>query len=254
MPETINNHPGTDDRGLMLSAVVPVYNEEGNLEPMLEELEHRLESMSLEYEVIFVNDASTDNSPEILNRLSNKRPGIIRVANHLINCGESAAQATGFRLARGGLILTMDADRQNDPADIPGLLDGLEQGADCVCGVRRKRNDTLVKQFSSWAANGFRNLITGDNVSDAGCTFRVIRRHALSEILVFNGMHRFLPTILRLQGYKVSEVMINDRPRAAGASKYGIGNRLWRGIRDCMAMRWYAGRAIPAERTDMTKE
>ncbi len=254
MPEIINNHSGAAGRDLMLSVVIPVYNEEGNLEPMLEELESRLGSMSLEYEVIFVNDASTDNSPGILGRLSNSNPGTIRVANHLINCGESAAQATGFRLARGEVVLTMDADQQNDPGDIPNLLDSLDTGTDCVCGVRRKRNDTLVKQFSSWAANGFRNLITGDRVSDAGCTFRVIRRRALGEIPVFNGMHRFLPTILRLQGYRVTEVMINDRPRAAGTSKYGVGNRLWRGIRDCMAMRWYAARVVPARRTNISEE
>jgi dolichol-phosphate mannosyltransferase len=253
MPETNNNNPKSSGQKFMLSVIVPVFNEEDNLEPMLEELEERLQKMALDYEVVFVNDASTDKSLEILNKLSAQNPGKIRFTNHVINCGESAAQATGFKLARGEVVLTMDADQQNDPADIPSLLKGLEPGVDCVCGVRRKRNDTLVKQFSSWAANGFRNLITNDKVSDAGCTFRVIRKEALGEIPVFNGMHRFIPTILRLQGFIVIEVMINDRPRAAGTSKYGVGNRLWRGLRDCAAMRWYAQRAVPARRTNITE-
>jgi dolichol-phosphate mannosyltransferase len=253
MPQKNKTNSESPGPKTMLSVIVPVYNEEDNLEPMLEELEERLQTMGLDYEVIFVNDASTDKSPEILERLSARDPGKIRSVSHIINCGESAAQATGFKLARGQVVLTMDADQQNDPADIPSLLEGLEPGVDCVCGVRRKRNDTLVKQFSSWAANGFRNLITNDKVSDAGCTFRVIRRQALMEIPVFNGMHRFIPTILRLQGFKVMEVMINDRPRATGTSKYGVGNRLWRGLRDCAAMRWYARRAVPAGRTNITE-
>ncbi len=231
-----------------ISVIIPVYNEEDNLLPMLEELEAYLHRHLQDYEIIFINDASTDNSESILNRLKMINPRV-RVVHHSKNCGESAAQSTGFKLARAEVLLTMDADMQNDPADIHKLLSGLGPTVDCVCGVRQKRNDTRVKQISSWAANRFRNFVTGDQVADAGCTFRVMRRNALQEIPAFNGLHRFLPTILRLQGCQVVEVLIKDRPRAAGISKYGVGNRLWRGILDCMAMRWYARRVIPGRRT-----
>ncbi|MFW6428458.1 MAG: glycosyltransferase family 2 protein [Desulfosalsimonas sp.] len=236
-----------------ISAVIPVFNEEDNLESVLEELVGELTSLGVSFEVLFINDASTDRSLEVLDRLR-AADGRIRVIRHRINSGESAAQATGFRLARGDLILTMDADGQNNPGDIPSLLEALQDNADCVCGVRARRNDTMVKQFSSWAANKFRNFLTRDRVADAGCTFRLMRKSALQEILVFNGMHRFIPTILKLQGYRVTEVPVEDRPRAGGVSKYGVGNRLWRGIMDCLAMRWYAKRALPAQRTEMSED
>lgn len=231
-----------------LSVVVPVFNEEENLSDMLKELKTYLDKLGLEYEVIFVDDASSDNSWLILNRLKMADPRV-RLGRHFINCGESAAQVTGFKLARAEVVITMDADMQNDPADIHSLLSCLGPSVDCVCGVRQKRNDTRIKQLSSWAANRFRNFITGDRIADAGCTFRAIRKNALQEIPAFNGLHRFLPTILKLQGYRVSEVLINDRARAAGVSKYGVGNRLWRGILDCLAIRWYARRVFPAGRT-----
>ncbi|MFO8032137.1 MAG: glycosyltransferase family 2 protein [Desulfohalobiaceae bacterium] len=235
-----------------LTVVIPVFNEEDNLEAVFQELVAELSSLGLSFEVLFVNDASTDRSQEVLDRLQSS-DARIRVLRHSINSGESAAQATGFRLAQGELILTMDADGQNNPLDIPALLAALQDGVHCVCGVRSKRNDTLVKQFSSWTANRFRNFLTKDQVADAGCTFRLIRRSALKEMLVFNGMHRFIPTILKLQGYQVVEANVQDRPRASGMSKYGVGNRLWRGILDCLAMRWYAKRALPGERTLQAK-
>ena len=174
----------------------------------------------------------------------------LRVVKHRVNSGESAAQATGFRAACGELIVTMDADQQNDPADIPALLEALTPETACVCGVRRSREDDFVKRASSRLANAFRNFVTGDRIRDAGCTFRVIRRRALAEVPVFNGMHRFLPSLLRAQGYRVAEIFVNHRPRTRGSSKYGIGNRLWRGIRDCFAMRWYRARAVPADRIE----
>jgi dolichol-phosphate mannosyltransferase len=144
----------------------------------------------------------------------------------------------------------MDADGQNDPESIPELLAALP-GFDCVAGVRRRREDNWVKRVSSKIANGFRNAITGDRISDSGCTFRALRREALAEVPVFNGMHRFLPSLLRFQGYRVTEIAVRHRPRTTGVSKYGVGNRLFRGIRDCFAMRWYRRRAVPGRRAAM---
>ncbi|RLB38587.1 MAG: glycosyltransferase [Deltaproteobacteria bacterium] len=231
---------------LDISVVIPVFNEEENLGPLLAETVPVLESMNRSFEILCVDDASTDGSLEVLRELQRKYPPL-RVISHRVNCGESAAEATGFAHARGRWIVTMDADQQNDPADIPALIKATS-GADAVCGVRRKRQDDWVKRISSKIANGFRNRITGDRISDAGCTFRALRREALREIPRFNGMHRFLPTLLRLQGYRVVEISVNHRPRTRGESKYGVGNRAMRGLVDCFAVRWWRRRCFPTER------
>ncbi len=230
-----------------VSVVMPVFNEEDNLGPLVNELEEVLRKTGRSFEVICVNDCSTDNSLAVIQELQKTRP-FLRVVNHRVNSGESAAGATGFENARGGIIITIDADQQNDPADIPALLDALKDDVDAVCGVRRKREDDWVRRLSSRVANGFRNWMTGDRIADAGCTYRALRRSALHEIPVFNGMHRFLPTLLRLQGYKAVEILVNHRPRTRGTSKYGVGNRMWRGIVDCFAMRWFRARCVRGDR------
>ena len=230
-----------------LSVVIPVFNEEDNLEPLLKELEGVLAGLGRSYEVLCIDDCSTDRSLEVLKQLKATRPWL-RILRHGVNSGESAAEATGFEHANGDIIITMDADQQNDPHDIPALLDSLKDEIVAVCGVRRKREDDWVKRLSSRTANVFRNWATGDRISDAGCTFRALRRKALREVLVFNGMHRFLPTMLRLQGYKVVEILVNHRPRVKGLSKYGVGNRVWRGLVDCFAMRWYRRRCVRGAR------
>jgi dolichol-phosphate mannosyltransferase len=229
-----------------LSVVVPIYNEEGNIGPLLEELFPVLRGTGKTFEVLCVDDASTDSSLSVLKE-QQKKHAELRIVRHSINSGESAAGASGFANARGGVIITIDGDQQNDPADIPALLGALE-GADAVCGVRRKREDDWVKRISSRVANRFRNRVTGDEISDAGCTFRALKTHTLREIPIFNGMHRFLPTLLRLQGYKVVEILVNHRPRTRGESKYGIGNRMFRGLIDCFAIRWWRRRCVPANR------
>jgi dolichol-phosphate mannosyltransferase len=229
-----------------ISVVIPIYNEEENIEPLLEELFPILRNTGKTFEVLCIDDASTDTSVAALNEQKKKYPEL-RIIRHKINSGESAAGATGFAHARGSVIITIDGDQQNDPADIPLLLKTIEN-ADAVCGVRRKREDDWVKRISSRIANGFRNRVTGDTISDAGCTFRALRAEALQEIPVFNGMHRFLPTLLRLQGYKVVEILVNHRPRTRGKSKYGIGNRAFRGLIDCFAIRWWRRRCVPADR------
>lgn len=230
-----------------VSVVIPVHNEEDNLAPLMGELEPVLAALGKPFEVILVDDTSTDGSLEVMRRLAGSRPWL-RVVRHLVNQGESAAQATGFAAARGAYIVTMDADQQNDPADLPALFAALGPGVAAVCGVRRKREDDWVKRVSSRTANRFRDALLGDRISDAGCTYRVLRKAALREVPAFNGMHRFLPTILRFQGYTCVELLVNHRPRTRGKSKYGVGNRLWRGLRDCLAMRWFKRRCLRGDR------
>jgi glycosyltransferase involved in cell wall biosynthesis len=233
--------------GVDISVVLPVFDEEGNLAPLMAEIAVAMKSLGRDYEVVFVDDRSRDGSLAELDELKRSHLAV-RVARHSTRCGQSAGLATGFRISSGRVIVTMDADRQNDPADIPRLVQALEGDVACVCGVRASRQDDLVKRFSSKVANGFRNIVTGDRIRDAGCSYRAIRRDAIAEVPVFNGMHRFLPTILRAQGYRVEEVMVGHRPRTVGQTKYGVGDRLWRGIRDCFAIRWYRTRAIKAAR------
>jgi len=237
---------------LKISVVIPVYNEEENLEPLLAELYPVLNQIGSAFEVICVDDASTDNSFAVLQKLTEKYAQL-RIIQHRMNCGESAAEAAGFAKARGEWIVTMDADQQNDPADIPTLLQA-SGNVDAVCGIRRKREDDWIKRISSRIANGFRNWATGDVIADAGCTFRAIRRDALVEVPIFNGMHRFLPTLLRLQGFKVAEIPVNHRPRTRGESKYGIGNRMFRGLVDCCAILWFRRRCFPAQRFSPQKK
>lgn len=230
-----------------VSVVLPVFNEAENLPPLLDEIAGTLRGLGKTFEILAVDDASTDGSVAVLESLRRRYPEL-RVLRHRRNCGQSAAYASGFAHARGAVVVTLDADGQNDPHDLPTLLAALQPGVDCVTGIRTRRQDTWLKRVSSRLANAYRNWMTGDRVTDAGCTFRVIRRAALREVPVFNGMHRFLPTLLRWQGFTVVEVPVNHRPRTRGVSKYGVGNRLWRGLRDCLAMRWYAARALPADR------
>jgi dolichol-phosphate mannosyltransferase len=236
------------DRLPELSVILPCYNEEGNLEPLTHELVSTLEKLDRPYEVIFVDDASRDGSDRVLAQLGHRYPEL-RVVRHRINSGESAAQASGFRVARGEILVTMDSDQQNDPGDIPALLAALER-CDVVSGVRARREDDWLRRVSSKLANAFRNWLTGDRVTDAGCTFRALRREVALEMPVFNGMHRFLPTLARYQGFRVSEIPVNHRPRVAGVSKYGVGNRLVRGITDCVAMRWWKRRAVRTDRRE----
>jgi glycosyltransferase involved in cell wall biosynthesis len=236
--------PDTED--VAITVVLPCHNEEECVGPLMEELDRVLSATEGRHEVLFVDDASTDGTAGALAELARRHP-YVRVLTHTENAGESAAGATGFRAARGDVVITMDADQQNDPADIPRLLEAVK-GADAVCGVRRERMDDWVKRVSSKVANGLRKWMTGGGVTDAGCTYRAIRREALAEIPIFNGMHRWLPTMLMRQGYDVVELDVNHRPRSGGASKYGIGNRAFRGLVDCFGMRWWMMRALPGRR------
>jgi len=235
---------------LFFSIVISVYNEAENIEPMVREIQAAFQDRPEGYEVIFVDDASSDDSAAVLQRLT-LETGVVRSLRHRRNFGQSAAVASGFGAARGEWIGTLDGDGQNDPADLPHMLDEARKlGVDCVTGVRAKRQDNFIRRFSSRVANRFRDWITGDRVSDSGCGVRVVRSPCVADLPVFNGLHRFMPTLLRQKGYRVAEYPVNHRPRLRGVSKYGVHNRLWRGIRDCFGVRWFAARAVPGERLE----
>ena len=230
------------------SIVIPVYNEQDNLEAMVREILAAFAGRPERFEALFVDDASTDDSIARLERLA-EETGVVRYLRHRRNFGQSAAIATGFRAARGAWIGTLDGDGQNDPADLPKMLDvARQQGVDCVTGVRARRQDSAVRKISSRLANRFRDWMTGDRVTDSACGARVLRAECVTELPVFNGLHRFMPTLLRAKGYRVVELAVNHRPRLCGVSKYGVHNRLWRGLRDCFGVRWLVVRSVPGKR------
>jgi len=221
-----------------LSLVIPLYNEQGNLEPLAQSIEAVLASSDNTYEAVFVDDASEDGSGEELKALAAKRPWV-RVLTLAANCGQSSAMEAGFRAARADIVVTMDADMQNDPADIPRLLAVMrENAADVVCGIRLDRQDSRWRRFSSRFANAVRRVITRDHFRDVGCSLKVIRRDYLVRMKMFSGMHRFLPILLELEGAKVIEVPVSHRPRLSGKSKYTARNRVWRALADAFAVRW----------------
>lgn len=225
-----------------LSLVVPVFNEEENLPPLAAEIRTALDAEGISYEVLFVDDGSTDASPAVLRALAAADPRL-RVVRLGRNAGQSAALEAGFRHARGAVVVTLDADLQNDPADIPRLLAALP-GWDLVTGVRVRRQDDWVRRMSSRIANGVRNRVTHESITDVGCTLKAFRAEYLRGLPMFAGMHRFLPTLVRLQGGRVTEMPVNHRPRLHGLPKYGIGNRLWRTLADLFAVRWMQKRWI----------
>lgn len=225
-----------------ISLVIPVYNEEENLPVLQGEIRQAMERTGRPYEVIYVDDGSTDGSPAVLGGLAGQDRRV-RVLRQRRNSGQSAALDAGFRFARGEIVVTLDADLQNDPADIPRLLERIGDH-DVVSGVRTRRQDSWVRKVSSRIANGIRNKVTHESVTDVGCTLRAARAEYLRRIPVFNGMHRFLPTLLRMEGARVTEVPVNHRPRLHGQPKYNIRNRIWRALMDLFGVRWLQTRWV----------
>ena len=228
-----------------LSLVIPVYNEEESLPELFQELLEILKKISSNFEIIAVDDGSNDNSNSILREFAQKDDRII-VISFRRNYGQSAAFAAGFRIARGNVIVTMDADLQNDPHDIPLLLEKIKS-YDMVCGWRANRQDPWVKKVSSRIANRIRNWLSEEQIKDVGCSLKAFRRECLHGFYYFNGMHRFFPTLVKMGGYSVIEVKVNHRPRKYGQSKYGIRNRALRGLFDLLAVRWMKHRRINYE-------
>lgn len=225
-----------------LSIVIPVYDEVANLRPLWLELDPELREIGLTAEVIFVDDGSTDGGTAIIRELvaTDKRLRLIRFA---ANAGLTAAFYAGLRAARGEIVVTMDADLQNDPHDIAALLRHLE-GFDAAVGWRRHRDDPWLKRVSSIVANAVRNVVSGDRVHDSACSLRAMRRECLEALLPFQGMHRFLPTLLRISGYRVVEVAVGHRPRRFGRSKFTVRNRALRAFEDLLAVCWMMRRRI----------
>lgn len=226
-----------------ISIVVPFYNEEENAPILGQRIADVFAGLpEYDYECLFVNDGSTDGTRAALDTLHQKNPNIIPV--HLKeNCGQSAALIAGMRKATGEYILTLDGDLQNDPEDFQNILPLLEE-YDCVCGYRATRNDTWIRKMSSRIANAVRGRILQDNVRDTGCGTKGFRRTCLEHIIPFNGVHRFFPALLQNAGLTIVEIPVSHHPRVHGTSKYGIGNRLWRGIYDLIGVTWLKKRLV----------
>jgi dolichol-phosphate mannosyltransferase len=226
------------------SVVVPVMNEEENVPVLAHEIADAMNRTGARWECVWINDGSTDGTQAALDGLadSSSQHRIVELDG---NFGQSAALAAGFGHAKGEFVGTLDGDGQNDPADLPGLFAALrERGVDMINGVRAKRRDSAVRRLSSRIGNGFRNRMTGEHVTDVGCSLRVFRRECVSDLPVFRGMHRFLPTLVRMKGYRVEETPVSHRPRLKGKTKYGIGNRLWVGLADTFAVVWMQKRLV----------
>ena len=227
---------------IALSLVIPAYNEEESIEDCLVEADEVLSGLGKPYEILVVDDGSTDATFERLKKLKERFPAL-RVVRFAENRGQTAGMAAGFDHARGEVVVTVDADRQNDPHDIPKLME-LMDDYDVVCGIRQKRRDNAVRRLSSRIANGIRNRLTHESIRDTGCTLKAFRTSYLRKVKLFEGMHRFLPTLLRLEGARVTETPVNHRAREKGTAKYGVWNRVFKGIRDLFAVRWMQRRHI----------
>ena len=237
-----------------LSVVFPVYNEEENLPVLLDEIRTALEKQPWSWEVIAVDDGSRDGSLDVLKQLRGDFP-MLRIVKLARNSGQTAALDAGWSAASGRYVVSLDADLQNDPADIPSMVRLLErENVDMVIGVRVDRKDSLAKKVQSRIGNSVRDWITGDRITDTGCSLKLVRADRIGGIELFNGMHRFLPTLVRMGGGRVVEMPVNHRPRRFGQSKYGAMNRALRGLADCFAVRWMASRKLRYEAEEVSPE
>jgi glycosyltransferase involved in cell wall biosynthesis len=235
----------------VLSLVIPCYNEQDNLRPLISAIHQAVEPLKLPYEVVITDDCSRDNSWAILKELAAADPRV-RVQRFAFNCGESAASWAGLKAARGQYLVTLDADLQNDPKDLPKFLDALKK-FDCACGTRvetRGKGDNFVRIASSRIANWARNQLSGERISDAGCTYRAFKRECVDNLRFFKGMHRFLPTLFKIEGFTVTEIAVTNNPRFAGQSHYGVWNRLVASFHDLLAVRWMKKRMFRFQITE----
>ncbi len=224
-----------------LSVVVPVYNERESLTPLVAALHGTLGPLGRPYEILLVDDGSTDGSGELIDRLAARDPRV-RGLHLEHNAGQSAALHAGFREARAPLLVTLDADLQNDPADVPALLAALE-GADAVCGVRQGRQDRLLTRLASRVANRIRDFVLRDGIVDTGCSLKALRREDALRLPLFRGMHRFIPALLQMDGRTVAQVPVRHHPRRHGVSKYSaVRGRALQGLVDLAGVCWLKAR------------
>jgi dolichol-phosphate mannosyltransferase len=219
----------------LVSVVVPVFNEEDNIVELQKQIAEALKDV--DYELVIVDDGSTDAT--VSRVVKSERVRLLEFAK---NAGQSAAMHAGIHQAKGEILVLLDGDLQNDPADIPAMIERLNAGFDLVCGYRAKRKDTPFKRLQSRIANNVRSRFIGDNVRDTGCTLKVMRRDCREALLLFNGMHRFIPALIGAMGWRVTEMPVNHRARIHGISKYGFGNRALRATMDMFGVRWLNSR------------
>ena len=231
-----------ESKDVEMSVVVPVYDEQANLSMLIPKLVKVFDRLGSLYEMIFVDDGSSDGSRKLLKEMASQVPSL-RVVGLKQNRGLSTALLAGMREARGRIIVTLDSDLQNDPEDIPRLLEYLDR-YDMATGWRQKREDPWLKRIASRIGNSVRNWLSGERINDSACTLRVFRRECLQDIPIFNGMHRFMSTLVKMRGYRIIEVPVTHHPRKYGESKYNIRNRMWRSFVDLLAVRWMKGRRI----------
>ncbi|NGX61907.1 MAG: Undecaprenyl-phosphate 4-deoxy-4-formamido-L-arabinose transferase [Chlamydiae bacterium] len=235
------------------SIVIPIKNEEENITPLIEEIEPVMKGLGLPWELICIDDGSTDRSLHILQNLCREKP-YLRVLSFSRNFGQSAAFSAGFSVARGELVITLDGDRQNDPADIPRLTAAMPEH-DLVVGWRVERKDPLRKKIVSKFSNWIRSSLCQDGIHDTGCSLKVYRKEALDKIKMYHGMHRFLPALFLIEGFRVKEIPVNHRKRAKGETKYHFFNRSLGPIYDLFVVRWMRKRALhPIIREEYTHE
>lgn len=230
----------------LLSICVPVYNEEDNLPLLHEAIVAVCDPQKIDFELLLVDDGSKDGSWAAIERLAAK-DARVRGVKFAHNCGETAASDAGLRNAVGAYVMTMDADLQNDPKDIPAFLAAMNTGVDCVCGTRvatRGQGDSFIRVASSRTANWVRNSLSDENISDAGCTYRCFRRECVDKLKLYRGLHRFIPTLLKMEGFSVTEIPVTNNPRLHGESKYGVWNRLFKSFYDLLAIRWMKSRLL----------
>ena len=227
------------DQPPLLSVVVPVRNEGANIRPLIEEIGAALRGV--DHEIVYVDDGSTDDTPARLRDARAALPDTLVLRRHRMSCGQSAAVVTGIRAARGLFVATLDGDGQNDPADIPALLERAQAADDpwlLVAGHRTQRRDTWVKRRTSRVANRVRAALLRDATPDTGCGLKLFRRAAFLELPCFDHMHRYLPALFIRAGGSVVSVPVNHRPRTRGRSNYGTLDRLWVGLFDLVGVAW----------------
>ncbi|MEW6355808.1 MAG: glycosyltransferase family 2 protein [Planctomycetota bacterium] len=228
-----------------ISVVIPIYNEEENIPILVKQLRDALTEIGRTFEVVLVDDGSTDNSFQVMKDLKAQN-AFLHIVKFKSNCGQTAAFDAGMKAALGEIIVTLDADLQYDPRDIGKLLDEYEPDL-VVCGRRARREDSFVKRISSRIANGVRNRLTHENIRDTGCSLKVFPKECVKRFKLFEGMHRFFPTLARLNGFRVKEVDVRHFPRKHGKSKYTTLNRMFVSFRDCLAVRWMQRRYLRYE-------